>query len=86
MRSSRGVSEARTSEIVSRRFDWIAASIGWITSIRELLGYPKERRNLSKRKLLFLTIFNLICDMTAIMRLIDSIDTCRLTWELVSLA
>jgi hypothetical protein len=28
MRSSRGVSEANTRVVVSRRFDWIAASIG----------------------------------------------------------
>ena len=30
MRSSRGVSEARTRDVVSRRFAWIAASIGKI--------------------------------------------------------
>jgi hypothetical protein len=30
MRSSRGVSEARTRDVISRRFDWIAASIGRI--------------------------------------------------------
>ena len=30
MRSSRGVSEAKTRVVVSRRFDWIAASIGRI--------------------------------------------------------
>ena len=30
MRSSRGVSEARTRDVMSRRFDWIAASIGRI--------------------------------------------------------
>jgi hypothetical protein len=48
-------------------------------SIRELLGYPKEWRDLSKGKLLLLAIFDLIGDMTAIMRLIDSVDTCCVT-------
>jgi hypothetical protein len=34
MRSSRGVSEARTRDVMSRRFDWIAASIGRIARCR----------------------------------------------------
>ena len=37
MRSSRGVSEASTRVVISRRFDWIAASIGriaFLSSIR----------------------------------------------------
>ena len=36
MRSSRGVNEASTSETVSRRFDWIAASIGWIAFLSSM--------------------------------------------------
>jgi len=51
MRSSRGVSEANTRVVVSRRFDWIAASIGrmaFLSSIspgggKRLTGLCRDR-------------------------------------------
>src|SRR5215211_5419886 len=36
MRSSRGVSDASTRVVVSRRFDWIAASIGMIALLSSI--------------------------------------------------
>src|SRR5258708_30377914 len=36
MRSSRGVNDASTRVVVSRRFDWIAASMGWIAFLSSM--------------------------------------------------
>jgi hypothetical protein len=51
-----------------------------------LLGYSKEWRDFGKSKRLLLTVFDLIDDLTAVMGLVNSVDTCRIIRQLVPFA
>ena len=49
-RSSRGVSEASTRVVVSRKFDWIAASIGRIAFLSSMKSAIKGVERVGAKK------------------------------------